>query len=87
MSSATGFLSQYPSMISYPSCGVSEEFGEIAATAKKFYQYIAEASAAYGQLNQLQKAIDDAAAVAVEANWDGEDALPVDARTLALSRR
>lgn len=87
MSAANGSLRMFSPLVSYNSCGVSEEFSKVAASAKEFYKYLAGANTAYGHLNELQTAIDEAAAAAVLPDWDGEGATPVDGRTLSAARR
>lgn len=87
MSAATGFFSDYSSSMPYLSHGVSDEVRNISDMARDFLKHISKASVAYGHLNKIQAAIEDAAAMALEDNWDGEDGSAVVPNTVTIAKR
>lgn len=87
MSATASLYSDCSSTAFYTSRGVSEDVGRVAKVARDFIQYIARASVAYGPLNEIQNSIEEAAEVAADIDWDGEDGLPVARRTVEMAKR
>ena len=87
MSAAVSSFNDYNPSGFYQSTGVSAEGISLAGIARKFQKYMASANVGYGHLNEILTAVEEAAGAAVEADWDGEGALPVDQHTVALATR